>query len=307
MSMCRISIVIPVYNKAEYIAKCLESCLAQQFPSFEVVAVDDGSRDDGGRICDEMAARDSRLRVIHTENGGVTAARRKGVEVARGEYVTFVDADDSLRPGALECMYKAITETGADEVVATFHNQYGKNIKPTVTGVQDPNAMLVELMGNRAIFCVLWAVLFRKELLDGCLSAPREIRSGEDVLMQIMVLMKQPKVVFIEDSVYNYVTGLPNDRTLNLDEQRAYDDVLRQVFAPRWRELQPLFTLRQAKMYENFLFERQFNVYKEYYKEQFRGKLTMDIPKADRTVCMLPPCIAYWPVYLKKRFLSLKF
>lgn len=299
--MCQISIVIPVYNKAQYIAKCLESCLNQQFPSFEVIAVDDGSRDDGGRICDEIAARDARLRVIHTENGGVTAARRTGVEAARGEYVTFVDADDSLRPGALESMYKAITETGADEVVATFHNQYGQHIKPGRVGEQDTMQMLAELMGNRAIFCVLWAVLFRREVLDGCLSAPRTIRSGEDILMQILVLLKHPKVVFIEDSVYNYVTGLPNDRTLNLEEQRTYDDVLRQAFAPRWAELQSLFTLRQAKMYENFLFERQFAVYNEYYREQFRGKLTSQIPLADRIVCMLPPRMAYIPVYLKKQ------
>ena len=83
----KVSIVIPVYNKAEYICNCLKSILQQDFEDFEILVVDDGSTDDSGRICDEEAAQDSRIRVIHTENGGVTAARRKGVEQAVGEYI----------------------------------------------------------------------------------------------------------------------------------------------------------------------------------------------------------------------------
>ena len=86
----KVSIVIPVYNKAEYICDCLESILQQDFEDFEILVVDDGSTDDSGSICDEKAAQNSRIRVIHTENGGVTAARRKGVEQAVGEYIMFV-------------------------------------------------------------------------------------------------------------------------------------------------------------------------------------------------------------------------
>ena len=109
----KVSIVIPVYNKAEYISNCLESLFQQDFDDFEIIVVDDGSTDDSGRICDEKAAQNSRIRVIHTENGGVTAARRKGVEQAVGEYIMFVDADDRLLPDAITKLYNAITESGA--------------------------------------------------------------------------------------------------------------------------------------------------------------------------------------------------
>ena len=98
----KVSIVIPVYNKAKYISDCIESLLQQDFDDFEIIVVDDGSFDDSGRICDEKAAQDSRIRVIHTENGGVTAARRKGVEHAAGEYIMFVDGDDTLSEDCVE-------------------------------------------------------------------------------------------------------------------------------------------------------------------------------------------------------------
>ena len=90
-----VSVIIPIYNKEAYVETCLKSLLKQDFDSFEIVAVDDGSTDRSGKICDRMAERDSRIRVIHTPNGGVTAARRKGVEEAFGRYILFVDAKDT--------------------------------------------------------------------------------------------------------------------------------------------------------------------------------------------------------------------
>ena len=116
----KVSIVIPVYNKTAFISSCIESLLQQDFDDFEIIAVDDGSTDDSGKICDDKAAQDARIRVIHTENGGVTAARRKGVEQAAGEYIMFVDADDQLLPDAIQILYTAITVNHADEVIGRF-------------------------------------------------------------------------------------------------------------------------------------------------------------------------------------------
>ena len=121
----KVSIVIPVYNKAEFISNCLDNLLQQDFDDFEVITVDDGSTDDSGRICDDKAAQYARIKVIHTENGGVTAARRKGVEQATGDYIMFVDADDGLLPGAIKTLYDAIADSGADEVIATFTTHLG--------------------------------------------------------------------------------------------------------------------------------------------------------------------------------------
>lgn len=295
-----VSVVIPVYNKEEYVEQCLRSVLAQQFDGFEVIAVDDGSTDGSGAVCDRLAAGDSRLRVVHTPNGGVTAARRRGVEEARGRYVTFADADDMMLPGGLRSLYDAIEREQADEVVATYRNQHGRHVDSGLRGVADPAMMIRQLLGNRARFCVLWAVIFRRGLLDGCLGAPRQIRSGEDILMQVMCLVKRPKVVCIPDCVYFYNEGLPNDRRLELGEQIVYDRVLREALAPCWNEHCDDFTLRQLKMYENFIDQKMFHVRKAYY-HQLRPRLNASLPLADRLAFLLPPRLAYFPIHLKKK------
>ena len=92
--MPKLSVIVPVYNTEKYLRDCVDSILAQSFPDFELILVDDGSTDGSGAICDECAARDSRIRVIHQQNSGATVARRSGVRIAQGEYVTFVDSDD---------------------------------------------------------------------------------------------------------------------------------------------------------------------------------------------------------------------
>lgn len=294
-----VSVVIPVYNKVEYVERCLRSVLAQEMDGFEVIAVDDGSTDGSGAVCDRLAAEDARLRVIHTPNGGVTAARRRGVEEARGRYITFADADDAMLPGGLRSLCEAIGREQADEVVATYRNQHGLHVDSGLRGVVSTRFMINQLLGSKARFCVLWGVIFRRELLDGCLTAPRQIRAGEDILMQVMCLVKRPKVVFIPDCVYLYTEGLPNDRRLELGEQMVYDSVLRRVLAPCWAEHSDDFTLRQLKMYENFIDQKMFYVRKEYY-HQMRPRLNARLPLADRIAFLLPPRLAYMLVSLRK-------
>ncbi|HAP9560050.1 TPA: glycosyltransferase, partial [Enterococcus faecium] len=88
--MCEISIIVPVYKVEKYLRKCVDSILAQTFTDFEVILVDDGSPDNSGKICDEYAEKDNRVRVIHKENGGLSSARNAGIDVARGKYLGFV-------------------------------------------------------------------------------------------------------------------------------------------------------------------------------------------------------------------------
>ena len=103
-----ISIIIPVYNVEDYIRPCLDSILAQTYTNFEAILVDDGSKDGSGRICDEYAEKDSRFIVVHKENGGVSSARNKGLEIAKGEWVLFCDSDDTLYPYSLIILIKHI-------------------------------------------------------------------------------------------------------------------------------------------------------------------------------------------------------
>lgn len=298
-----VSVIIPIYNKEAYVEACLESLLKQDFKDFEIVIVDDGSTDRSGEICDRMAERDSRIRVIHTPNGGVTAARRKGVEAAQGRYILFVDADDELLPHAIKTLYDAIEETQADEVVGVYRTQKGRIGDSGRRGWQDPFTMIDDLLAVRNPFCILWGIIFRKELLDGCLTTPREVIEREDILMQIKCLVKRPKVFFIPDQVYLYNEDMPNDRKMGLDRIIIHDQELERALRPEWARFEKGFLLNRLKLYEVFIDQRQFNVFKEYYHDLRKQNLS-GLPLADRIVIALPPRLAYWPVHWYKRLLA---
>lgn len=297
-----ISVVIPIYNKEEYVATCLGKTLAQAFGSFEVIAVDDGSTDRSGLICDEMAASDGRLRVVHMANGGVTAARRRGVEEARGRYVMFCDADDYYLPDALATLHGTIEESGADEVIATYVDQYGRKTASGHTGEPPCDLLLREILANEQRFCVLWGIIFKKEILEGCLDIPRDIIEGEDKLMQMKVLAKQPRVHFVDTCVYMYNMGLPNNRRQTLARVTVYDDILRETLAPRWTDFEHHFVLHQLKDYQRFVANGEGKSVRPYYKQQFQGRLDASFSLANRLSWTLPPWLArylvnaYWRI-----------
>ena len=110
------SVIVPVYNVEKYLDRCIESILAQDFPDFELILVDDGARDRCPQMCDAWAAKDSRIRVIHKENAGLGMARNSGLEQAEGAYVLFVDSDDYIRQGLFSACKRKIVETEADAV-----------------------------------------------------------------------------------------------------------------------------------------------------------------------------------------------
>lgn len=299
-TIMKVSVIIPVYNKHDYVEDCLRSVLLQDMDNFEVLAIDDGSTDGSGEVCDKIAKESPRLKVIHVANGGVTKARRIGYEASTGDYITFVDSDDTMRPGGLRTLYDAIVREQADEVVATYHNDKGKHVTTGITGEVDPDWMLAQLCGSKAKFCIVWAVIFKREILKGCIDDPRiPVRPGQDILMQILCLVKKPKVVFIADSVYNYIEGLTVYKAPNLEMYKAFDEMLFKAFQPRWDELKDLYTLRQLKSYETFLDWKQFDVLKVYYY-QARKRLSSSHPLADRIVISMPPHLAYFAVKARK-------
>lgn len=115
-----VSLIVPVYNVKPYLPRCLNSILKQTYAHFEVILVNDGSTDGSGLICDEYALKDARIRVIHQENVGVSAARNRAIDVAQGEYISFIDSDDFIDEGYLELLYNGAQRTGADVIVTNF-------------------------------------------------------------------------------------------------------------------------------------------------------------------------------------------
>lgn len=297
-----ISIIIPLYNKEEYIEDCLNSCLSQVFQGeFEVIVVDDGSIDNSGKIADRIAAKDNRLKIIHTQNGGVTAARRIGYEHAQGKFIMFVDSDDKLLDNALSSTYDAIIQQNADEVVAYYKTQHERIADSGMRGWINPDYMIKELLATRIHFCILWGILFRKEILEGCLDIPRDIKNGEDILLQIKVLAKNPKVYFIGECIYYYMEGLPNDRKLELEVEKLYDQILEDTLSEKGDKYKSSILHHKVKVYENFINESKFYAFQDYYK-QFRRQMNKDIPLLDRIVMVLPPRLAYFPVHYYKKW-----
>ncbi len=124
-----VSVIVPVYNVEPYLARCLDSILAQTFTDFELLLIDDGSPDRCGEICDEYPGKDNRVRVFHQPNAGVSCARNKGLDVAKGHYVVFVDSDDYVLPSYLHALYEdASAHPGVGLVVHGHHsvNSWGE-------------------------------------------------------------------------------------------------------------------------------------------------------------------------------------
>lgn len=117
----KISIIVPVYKAEKYIHKCIDSILAQTFANFEILLINDGSPDKSGKICDEYAKKDKRVRVFHKENGGVSLARQLGNDNATGEYTIHADPDDWIEPNMLEELYAKAVEDDADMEIGRAH------------------------------------------------------------------------------------------------------------------------------------------------------------------------------------------
>ena len=115
-----ISVIIPVYNVERYLHECLDSVLSQSCSELQIILIDDGSTDDSGMICDEYAAKDSRIAVIHQKNSGAAAAKNAGLRMATGEYLSFVDSDDYLEPGAFRHMVNLLEKSSADVIQCGF-------------------------------------------------------------------------------------------------------------------------------------------------------------------------------------------
>lgn len=164
MTEPRVTLIVPIYKVEEYLPACLDSILAQTMRDFELILVDDGSPDNCGAICDAYAARDSRVRVIHQKNAGVSAARNAGLDVARGEYISFIDGDDRIAPGFLECLLEPGTDIAQCGVAAVSENLAESASFETVTA----RVMAFQMYRNdRLPFVIVCNKLWRRDVLKG--------------------------------------------------------------------------------------------------------------------------------------------
>lgn len=193
--MPKISIIVPVYNTELYLRRCVNSILSQTFTDFELLLVDDGSTDLSGEICDEYVKQNpNKIKFFHQENKGVTAARRLGVDYAKGDYICFVDSDDRISYNALEILMDFVNND-VDVVITDT------NFDAIITGNDYVNRLLCGKMP-----VTLWGKLFKKKLLinSGALDLDRRINVGEDWYANIRVALCAERIVCLSSSVYLY-------------------------------------------------------------------------------------------------------
>ncbi len=210
----KISVIVPVYKVEKYLPECIESVLAQTFTDFELILVDDGSPDNSGAICDAYVARDPRIRVFHKENGGVTSARRLGVERSRGEWISFVDSDDKLFPNALRDLTTAAeTHPDADLAEAAMSREERAN-QSSSNGPGSQSVLCatgLEYAVAVASHKMIWlpgpfAKIIRKSVLisANALDVPAWINFGEDLMMCIRLARNVRKAVRVPAAIYFY-------------------------------------------------------------------------------------------------------
>ena len=207
-----ISVVIPVYNGEAYIRRCLDSLLASEGDCIEIIAVNDGSRDASSAILHEYADRyPDRVIVVDKENGGASQARKTGVDMARGEYVGFVDADDYVAPDWYRRMEEKAQKTGADIVVCNYVEVYPTRQNPVKNRFKKgqsfpltPAETMTYLHKREAYFPFPWNKIYRTELVRR-VEFPTENFVGEDYKMHLQLLHDGAKVEFLDMEGYFYV------------------------------------------------------------------------------------------------------
>lgn len=213
MNKVKISILVPVYNVERYLSRCIESVLSQDFEDWELILVDDGSPDLCPQICDEYAAKDQRIYVIHKANGGSNSARFAGYKKAQGKYLVFMDADDWLLEGSLNNLCTAIESDGGFDVVKSLVERASEKGEKWIehysieSGVLEGEGKFLQIISKDNISPYLHSGIYRKELFSDEAFDYLEryrISVGEDWINNYFIAPKVKRVKFISTPTYAY-------------------------------------------------------------------------------------------------------
>lgn len=239
-----ISVIVPVYKVENYLRQCLDSLAAQTLDDIEIIIVDDGSPDGCPEICDEYAAKDARMKVVHKENGGLLSARKAGFAASKGDYIGFVDGDDWVEPDTFLNMYKAVCEHSPDMVLSDFLCDYGDCIEPSDQCFEEEfydRARLESEIFPKMLFdgrfyrfgvnpnC--WSKLVKRELIEKNLSPVDErIRMGEDAAFIYPCMLDSQSITCVKTPTYHY-------RITEQSMSNAYDERLKDIILLPYKRL----------------------------------------------------------------------
>lgn len=309
----KISIIVPIYNVEVYLRKCLDSIVNQTYKNLEIILVDDGSPDNCGVICDEYAANDERIKVIHKQNGGVSSARNAGLEIATGEYIGWVDSDDWIELDMFEYLIKNAQTYKADITVCSRIEQYGT--KSIFRGWQQVEIYNTEqalelLLQDNLLQSYLTDKLWWRELFE-CIYFP-EGRNFEDIAIVYKIFAKVQKTVCLPMAKYNYwqrKNSIVNTRALSnkvdhyIASKQRYEYMVKE-----WPQFEQLLVAKcMASLVqvwccylsnpkdERIKFRTQIEEMANFAKQNYIKVLQkMDLGLAGRMVVRLTPYTKWW-------------
>lgn len=235
MKEALISIIVAVYNIKEYLPRCVDSILAQTYKNLEIILVDDGSTDGSGKICDDYAMSEERIQVVHKKNGGLSDARNAGLEVAKGDYIGFVDGDDWIEPGMYCAMYEACEGEHAQIAVCRYKQITKSGVIDASTNnsvsLSKAEALEIYVCGDERylIYNSVWSKLFSAKLIFG-MRFPVG-KNSEDIMFTTKAFCKMERLVYLDTAYYNYVL----DREGSIMNEKAGERRLKDEI-PFWRE-----------------------------------------------------------------------
>lgn len=309
-----VSVIIPVYNVESYLKECLNSVLAQTYTDLQIIVVDDGSTDESGMICDGFAAKDSRIQVVHQENLGLSSARNRGIELATGEYISFVDSDDYLLPEYIETLYKLCCDYNADMAAGSYYTlKNGRLTKAASRTAAEPelytgSQKMDAYLRKKTVFTAAWGKLYAAGLLREIRFPPGKL--FEDVYTTYLFVHAAARIILTQTPLYIYrtrpesITTSPySNRMLDQLEaciercsfiQRFYPDLLNYAQADKITVCNCLIikmalskaSSRNAELQFRNLYKKQLFLYLKYgpsFKSKvFAGIAFVSIPTAKR-------------------------
>lgn len=207
-----VSIIVPVYKVESYLDRCVQSIVGQTYKNLEIILVDDGSIDNCPAMCDVWAKKDSRIRVIHKENGGLSSARNAGLEMATGAFLQFTDSDDWLEPEMIAYLVDLAERSEADVVRCGYFESYETDELDHSIGesrCMHPNVadQIIDLMNDGYLSGVVWNKLYRRAVVGDVRYDPAD-GCSEDIMYNFRVLTKTQKVVYGDKPLYHYAVRL---------------------------------------------------------------------------------------------------
>lgn len=245
-----VSVIVPIYKVEKYLIRCVESIQKQTYRNLEIILVDDGSPDSCGKMCDELAKKDKRIKVIHKVNGGLSDARNVGIEVAKGEYLAFVDSDDWLDLDMIELLYNLCEQRDAEIAECSYRNLYMDGIieetKCTAEIIEADSLLALEGMLDWKYFKpVAWNKLYKKSVFEDVRYPKGKIH--EDEFTTYKYIYNANKIVYVDVSKYNY-------------DRRRVDSITGEDF-------------REANLYASLAFRERVDFFKEHNIKSLQNKM----------------------------------